>query len=330
VRTPHSLLRTTLRWASPAGRRGRLSVLIFHRVVAQADPLFPDEPDPARFDDVCRWLRAWFNVLPLDDAVRRLREGALPDRALCITFDDGYADNVEVALPVLARHRLSATFFIATGFLDGGRMWNDTIIEAVRSTSATSVDLGDDPDLGSLERMPLSSVADRRETLAKLIGACKYLGHEGRIGVAERLARRLGARLPDDLMMSSAQVQELARAGMQVGAHTVSHPILAKLDDDTIRCEMRGSRQCLETLLDRPVTLFAYPNGKPGKDYDRRGIGLARQTGFDAAFSTAHGAADARSDPFELPRFTPWDRGRIPFGLRLLRNLAQAPARSQV
>ena len=73
-----------------------------------------------------------FNVIPLLDAVRHSAAGTLPPRAACITFDDGYADNAEVALPILQRHKLHATFFVATGFLNGGRMWNDTIIELVR------------------------------------------------------------------------------------------------------------------------------------------------------------------------------------------------------
>ena len=117
---------------SPGQRNGRLSILIFHRVLAQVDPLFPEEVDAARFDVICGWLRRWFNVLPLDAAVRRLRDGSLPRRAAAITFDDGYADNHDIALPILKKHGLPSTFFIATGFLDGGCMWNDTVIEAIR------------------------------------------------------------------------------------------------------------------------------------------------------------------------------------------------------
>src|SRR4029453_16058094 len=84
---------------------------------------------------------------PLPDAILGLREGRLPPRALTITFDDGYADNCTVALPILQRHELRAAFFIATDYLDGGRMWNDTVIEAVRGCSRSALNL-DDLDLG--------------------------------------------------------------------------------------------------------------------------------------------------------------------------------------
>ena len=128
------MIKPLLTLLSPAGRRARLSVLIFHRVLPRPDPLFPGVIDAAGFDAICRWVKGWFNVLALDDAARRLRDGSLPERALAITFDDGYADNHDVALPILLRHGLPATFFIATGFLDGGRMWNDTVIESIRRT----------------------------------------------------------------------------------------------------------------------------------------------------------------------------------------------------
>ncbi|MFO0121490.1 MAG: polysaccharide deacetylase family protein, partial [Inhella sp.] len=117
------MIKAAWHWGSPGGARGRLTVLIFHRVLTQPDPLFPGEMDAARFDAVCGWLASWATVLPLHTAVRQVRDGVLPARALAITFDDGYADNASVALPLLQKHGLCATFFVSTGYLDGGRMW---------------------------------------------------------------------------------------------------------------------------------------------------------------------------------------------------------------
>jgi peptidoglycan/xylan/chitin deacetylase (PgdA/CDA1 family) len=98
---------------------------MFHRVSAQLDPLFPETMTVGRFDEICRWASELFNVLPLDEAAERLVDGSLPHRALAITLDDGYADNHDIALPVLRRHRLSATLFVATAFLEGAMMWNE-------------------------------------------------------------------------------------------------------------------------------------------------------------------------------------------------------------
>ena len=129
--------------------------------------------------------------------------------------------------------------------------------------------------------------------------------------------------LPNDLMMRSDQVLALHRAGMQIGAHTVSHPILARLDDEPARGEIVASKQTLENLLGARIGLFAYPNGKPDEDYSSASVRLVREAGFDAAVSTAWGASGSASDIFQLPRFTPWDPTRLRFGARLLRNLAQ-------
>ena len=308
---------------SPAGQSGRLSIAIFHRVLCEQDDIFPDEIDRASFDDICGWLAAWFNVLPLDAAVERLQQGTLPARALAITFDDGYADNHDVALPILRSHGLCATFFIATGHLDGGRMWNDTVIEAVRRCTALELDLNGLGLLGE-QRWALNSPADRRVAIDALLPAVKYLPSATRQEVVDRIAERAGADLPRSLMMNSSQVRAMSSAGMQIGAHTVSHPILARVDDDVAMREMMGSKGQLEDILGHPVSLFAYPNGRPGVDYSERDVALARRVGFHAAVTTAAGAARAGDDVFQLPRFTPWDRGRMKFGVRMLRNLYDA------
>lgn len=316
------MIRTAAHWLSPGGPRARLSILIFHRVVPEHDPLQPDEPDPRRFEEVLRWMQQWFNVLPLDEAVARLAAGTLPARAAAISFDDGYADNALVALPVLKKVGLPATFFVATSFLDGGRMWNDTVIESVRRCRGPWLDL---ESIG-LGRVATDGVEARRRAIGRLLPAIKYLGPGRRAEAVAAVQRACGEPLPDDLMMTSALVLALRRAGMQVGAHTRTHPILANIDDATAAAEIEGSKRDLEALLGEPVPLFAYPNGKPVADYDARHVQMVRRAGFVAAVSTSPGTATARSDPFQLPRFLPWDRQPLRFGMRMISNLRREPA----
>lgn len=305
---------------SPAGRRAKLSVLIFHRVLSEADPLFPQEMDARRFSQLCGWLARWFNVMPLDQAVAALKSGSLPARAAVITFDDGYADNYHVALPILQQHGLTATFFIATGFLDGGRMWNDTIIEAVRNCQLPMLDLS---SLG-LGRHALGSIADRQAAIPALIQQIKYRPLPERVALTEQLAELAQVTVPDDLMMRSSEVKALRLAGMQIGAHTVSHPILARLTDAQAREEIGQSKQFLEQLLGERVSLFAYPNGKPGEDYSPANVEVVRSLGFDAAVSTQWGASGVEDDLFQIRRFTPWDQSGFRFGARLVSNLLSA------
>ena len=316
------LMRSLFSILSPGGRRGRLSILLFHRVLSQPDPLFPGEIDVSRFDRICSCLKSWCNVLPLPEAVDRLRDANLPPRAACITFDDGYADNFHCALPVLEQHGLHATFFVATGFLDGGRMWNDTLIEAIRTTRCDSIDLTD-LGLGSFDT---KSIEDKRNALATLIPAVKHLEPAERDeAVAVTAAACKAAALPDNLMMTSDELRRLHASGMAIGAHTVDHPILARCSPETARQEICEGRTALEDLLDERIRLFAYPNGKIGTDYTREHVEIVRELGFDAAVSTNPGVSSHGSDLFQLARFTPWDREPWRFGLRLARNMATNP-----
>lgn len=310
---------------SPAGARARLNVLIFHRVLPQPDPLFPGEVDAAAFDTQLGWIKSWFNVLPLDEAIARLADGSLPARAAALSFDDGYADNHDVALPLLRRHGLPCSFFVATGFIDGGRMWNDTLIEAIRRSRLATLDLRGLQDAAGVDlgQHALGDDASRRQVLHGLIDRVKYLPPEPRLACVNALAARAEVLPPDDLMMTGEQVRALRRAGMQIGAHTVNHPILAKLDAREAADEISRSRDVLQGLLGEKVGLFAYPNGKPGTDYlPEVHPGIVRELGFNAAVSTRWAAARRGEDVFQIPRFTPWDRQRTKFGLRLLRNLS--------
>jgi peptidoglycan/xylan/chitin deacetylase (PgdA/CDA1 family) len=294
-------------------RTPRLSVLAYHRVLAEHDPFLTGEPDVAEFEQRMRWVKANFEVLPLGDAVRALREDRLPRRALCITFDDGYADNYRSALPILRHLGLPATFFVATGFLDGGCMFNDVVIEAVRHAQCAELDL---TDLG-LGRHPLGSIEERARAIGGILARLKYFDPEARRRGAFEIGRRANSRVPTDLMMTSEQVRGLHAAGMEIGAHTVTHPILAEIPLGRARREMDASRARLEEITGAPVRLFAYPNGRPRRDYHAEHAALARELGFDAAVSAAWGAARAGDDLYQIPRFTPWDRADWRFGLRL-------------
>lgn len=307
---------------SPAGSAARLNTFIFHRVLTEPDPLFPTELDARRFDHLMGCLARWFQVLPLEEAVRRLAEGTLPSRAATITFDDGYADNWTNAAPILKRHCLHATFFIATGFLDGGRMWNDSLIEAIRRSPFDRLvvqDLG--PELAGLAELDLGSWASKRQAVDQLIAKVKYLGPARRLELVGAIVQRSGASMPDDLMLTSEQLQELHQSGMGIGAHTVNHPILAQLPDEEAEAEMHGSKHALELLLDTRIGLFAYPNGKPGEDYSSRSVEIARRVGFDAAVATSWGVAHGGTDLFQIPRYTPWNLESWKVGARLLQNL---------
>ncbi|MEN6585489.1 MAG: polysaccharide deacetylase family protein [Sulfuricella sp.] len=303
---------------SPAGTRARLSILIYHRVLAETDPIFPNEVTAQLFDAQMARLKLVFNVLPLQEAVNKLNAGTLPARAACITFDDGYADNFTLATPILKKHGLHATFFIATAYLNGGRMFNDTVIEAIRHSSSDEIDLS---TLG-LGRYDVDNPQAKRDAINKILPKLKYLPLNQREDKVDELAHMVSdIPLANDLMMTTEQLKALHAAGMGVGGHTSHHPILATLDDAALRQEIAEGKEFLETTLGERMALFAYPNGKPDTDYLPRQVSIVRELGFDAAVSTQHGVATQTSDLFQLPRFTPWHLNPSRYVPALLDNL---------
>lgn len=296
-------------------------MLIFHRVVPEPDPLFPDEMHAARFDALMGLVARECRVLTLGQALKARDAGRLPARALVVTFDDGYADNATIALPILRRHGLPATFFVATGFLNGGRMFNDSVIETLRATREQRVDLS---ELG-LGVMPLGTVVERSAAIHAVLLKIKYMDLQGREPAIAAVRQAAGLpALPDDLMMTDEQVRQLHRAGMEIGGHTVAHPILRVLPDAQAEAEIAGGRAALQAMIDAPVEVFAYPNGRPGQDYDDRHVAMVRRLGFLGAVSTVADTVGPQSDRFQLPRFTPWDRASG----RWLTRLALARLRS--
>jgi len=282
----------------------RLSILIFHRILPEPDPLFPGEIDSARFCRLMTLVRAGFRVLPLDLAARGLAERRLPPRALAITFDDGYADNHDIAAPILRELGLPSTVFVTTGCLDGGRMWNDSVIECIRRADRPEVDL-------SFMGLPVLAVgrpSERRSAIDRILPAVKHHHPRERERLIAELHRACGQpRLPTDLMMTRAQVRSLARMGVAIGAHTVNHPILQAIDAAEAEREIVEGRAELERVAAQPVNLFAYPNGRPDSDYGRTHVELVKRLGFAAAVSTESGHNDPEVDRFELRRFSPWD-----------------------
>ena len=301
----------------PAG----LAVLIYHRVGSEADPLRPRMATAEEFRQQMRVLARYFRPCGLADGMRLLRDGRLPARSVAVTFDDGYADNVRIALPILIETRVPATFFIATAYLDGGRMWNDTVIEAVRRLVPGDHQYAH----AGLDRISVPSSLDRRSLVLELLGALKHLSQAERQAAADALQDLAGEPLPGSLMMSRREVRMLVDAGMDVGGHTRSHPILSGLSAERAEEEIAGGLEDLAAMIGRRPALFAYPNGRRGLDYGDREVATLRRLGIAAALVTHRGIVTRDSDPLQAPRLTPLHRDALRFGYALWRAYGAPP-----
>jgi peptidoglycan/xylan/chitin deacetylase (PgdA/CDA1 family) len=316
ARAPAGLIRTLGNAIAPHGKgEGRLCIVNYHRILARPDPLLESEPSIDTFRWQVALLKQCFNVMPLAQAVQALASERMPPRAVAITFDDGYRSTHDLALPILREFDLPATVFVTTGHMeDEGSMWNDMILEAVRRLPPTAIDLR---ALG-LGVYPMQSPEDRKQTAIALTEHCKYLPPGARATLTAELQALAHADLRQDLMLTAEMVRTLSRNQIEIGGHTVSHPILTRIDDAAARREIVDNKLHLEGIIGKPVTLFAYPNGKRGSDFDERHVRMVREAGYQAAFTTAPGAASRHDNAFEYPRSRPWDKGRLMFAGRLL------------
>lgn len=316
----------TIRYRAAAGFSGRpasrkLQILVYHRVLPRSHYYQPNEATKAEFEWQMRLLSRSFKVLPLDEAVQLQQEGALPAGAACITFDDGYRDNLQLALPVLCKYGLKATFFIASGFTGDGIMFCDLIRECLRDTRRTELDL---EFLGEQKKLPLETEADRFKAIATITNKIKYADLITRAQWLHTLETETGVRAPRDLMMSEEDLHTLTREKMTIGGHTVNHPILNAIQDFTAKQEIEDNRAYLQNLLQKSVDLFAYPNGKSGVDFGDQHVNMVANAGYKAAVTTDHGVSTPATDIYRLRRFTPWDRTPSRFWLRMLATYQQS------
>lgn len=294
--------------------QGKLSILIYHQVFTERDPMRPSEPDAATFAWQMRLLRQYFNPLSLTDAIERLQNDTLPANAVCVTFDDGYLNNLTVAAPILKRYQIPATVYVATAFSHGDNMWNDRIMDLCADQQRHELFLAD-------RQITLSDWPSRRHAAIELINQLKYLPVTQRLVAVDELYQRNKATEYPARMMTPQQLACLSDYDIEVGAHTHNHPILKVLPAEQQQTEIQQSKTLLELWLHKPVRHFAYPNGVLNRDVDAQTISLAEQAGFSTSVVTDWGYSNKNTPHSQLKRFTPWDTNPLRFHSRLIVNL---------
>jgi len=291
-------------WRRARRAPGRAIVLMYHRVADEADYLGMTVA-PEVFVRQLRVLRRRAHVVPLAALVARLGEGApLRDDLAAVTFDDGYRDNLDVALPLLRAEGVPATVFVSTEFIDGTRrpagerlraaceaLWRERTAPATW-TGESSVDVR----IRALLASPGSL-----DAVAQLRQALKALAHDGEDVMRRLESMAAGAAPARCSMLDWDGVRALARGGVEIGSHAVSHGILARMPIEQAEHEIRASKGRLESELGRQVQGFAFPNGRRG-DFLPEHLAALRQAGYGYACTAETGANLPGCDAFQLRR----------------------------
>ena len=293
--------------------KNKLSILIYHQVLAKPDPMRPNEPTAEVFDWQMQLIRRYFTPLSLDDALLHLQQDTLPANAICVTFDDGYLNNLTIAQPILAKYQIPATVYVATAFSHGMNMWNDRLIYLFADINRTQLQLGD-------EMLQLGDNVQRRNLAQQWLKKLKYLQPDERLKKISEFYLQNNASEQSSLMMTPEQVKQLSDTGVTIGAHTVNHPILKVLPASQQLTEIEQSKHQLESWTGRTVKHFSYPNGVDGVDFDENTVGLVKALSFNSAVSTSWGISTKHTNVLNLKRFRPWDSTPIRFHARLIHN----------
>jgi peptidoglycan/xylan/chitin deacetylase (PgdA/CDA1 family) len=277
------------RWLGPVAR-GRGVILMLHHVRPAAFPAFAPnrllEITPEFLDLALRTVRAnGYDLLPLDEVPARLARADAPPFAV-LTFDDGYRDNVEHAAPVLRRHGAPWTLFVTTEFAQGtGRLWWLELEEAVVRLDRVRLE-GQNLDL------PSRTPAEKRRAFESVYWRLRAGPEDVLREEIGRLAGSAGvdsAKLVRSLCLGWDEITALAcDPAVTVGAHTLTHPMLAKHSEGTARREISESKTILEQRLGRSVRHLAYPVGDP-TSAGLREFRLAQEAGFATAVTTRPG-----------------------------------------
>ena len=292
----------------------RAAVLMYHRVLPRADAQTRGvQPGmyvtPETFARHLAWLEQRYRVLPLHEIAAGLESGrSLPARACAITFDDGWRDNAEFALPELARRGMPATVFVVTERVGTpGAFWPD---EVSRRMAA----------LGARERRQLAErlgAAGSGDPQEALIERLKRLSDPEREAALEQLRKETPPlRDPEPELAGWSELDRLAAAGVDIEAHGATHAILRGLDRAGVERELRAAAESLRARGHGRHRLLAYPNG----DHDELVRQVAREQGYRAAVTTERGLACAGGDPLAMPRLALHDdvsRSRAEFLQRL-------------
>lgn len=288
------LARLALRW-----RRGSPLILMYHGVT-RTPPRGLQNCEGKhvgfqRFVEQLRFLKQHCRVVPLDELVDGVVNGAPLHRTIAITFDDGYENNVTEAAPALTDLGLPATFFLATGYIDAPRwMWVDRLEFALDRTERKAL------TLDGLGPVPLH---DKRQALGTIKRFAKQQPETAVSQLVSRVDEQCGTPVnpPDGdyRFMTWAQARALKAAHFDVGAHTVNHPILSRVDPGQAEREMVDSRDAIRRELGACSEVFCYPNGKASDFTPAIMEYVARN--FRAALATNRGPARV-SERYQLRR----------------------------
>jgi len=278
--------------------KSRLVVLCYHSVVSDDSPVNSRTSiavSKSEFDKQIALLRKYWNPVSLVEIESACSEKkSLPDYSVLVTFDDGFQNNFTLAAPILKKYDVPAITFLTTGLIDNNELlWPQEVRERITDGTTNKTRNG---------------AQYNGELAEKAVAECKKMSHEERTAYLVELRKSTTLNLEEPWkkelyeFMSWEEVRQIRKFGVELGGHTVSHPILSSMSPEKIREELRFCKEKIESETGRECSSFAYPNGGRA-DFNEAAVEEAKQAGFRIAFNLYERRNPVMLNPMSIDRF---------------------------
>jgi len=299
-------------------RKGGFQILTYHKVSPNRDKFSIDTVTTKEFEEQIKYLSKYYNICSLEYLIEESLNGRINNRALAITFDDGYQDLYHFALPILKKYNTPAIIFLVTGLINRTEiLWFERAINIVKYHRESELVIENE---GRILKYDTDTIEMKATSTIKILEFLKSLNPDIRnklLGALEKQFQFKGSTDSGQLMLTWEQIKEMRKYGISFGAHTVNHNILTTLSPTQLEQEIRQSKRDIESQLQEKVMLFAYPNGR-STDFNSGIKLLLKNSGFKCAVTTIAGLNSIATDFFELRRFRPWQNDPKMFALQLI------------
>jgi peptidoglycan/xylan/chitin deacetylase (PgdA/CDA1 family) len=275
---------------------------MYHRFSANHNPL---KVECKIFEEHVKYLKKYFRIITTKELCERVSKGKwVPHNSVIITIDDGYADCYEFAYPILRKYDARATIFLATDFVDNRRwLWTDKVQYILNKTASRRFGM----TLGDTRRdFNLSSFDGWRHAVVSVCSYCRSLTDGLKDEFISELSRELIVSVPETVVEEFApltwdQIMAMKETCIEFGSHTVTHPILSKVDEKTTLREIRKSKETIENKLSEEIHSFCYPNGTK-EDFTEKTVSILQNVGYRCAVTSIWGMNRQKENLFHLRR----------------------------
>lgn len=304
-----------------------IRVFLFHRISPHLDPVWPPI-SPIHFNKIVAYLKKNFEVVPLEETVLGNYKPGKSKKLCAITFDDGYKDFAEYAMPVIKKQQVPASMYVITDCVDANLPpWTFVFNHLLLNTKLSSIEIDSNEIPENLKKVGWKNIGEKVDSINRFSPVLKRISDEGRKNVMKQIQFQIqDVDSPKGLMMNWNEIRSIKNDGIEIGSHSANHPALSsdlRLED--VKHELKRSGEEIEKEIGKFPLAISYPFGM----YNNEAKKIAKEVGYKMGLAVYPKEYNMDKDQFEIPRIELYSepfyksRFRINGQLQALKNIFQ-------